>query len=161
VEIYLVRHGIASDPMRAAQLGIPDSDRELTSEGREKTNRVAKAFSKQVTSVQTIVHSPYVRARETAEIFHRYFPDAQIGSGQGLRPHDAVEQGLATIADRIAGNIMVVGHEPHLSALTSLLLTGNPHSSIQFKKAGIAGFEWNGAGDSRLLFLLPPKFLLG
>lgn len=162
MEVYLVRHGIAEDPYRASLSGKSDADRELTPEGREKTAKVAKAFSGIVGEVGLILHSPYVRARETAEIFRRFYPGADLSEGAGLRPHDPPSFGLASIAEKLdRKNVMVVGHEPHLSALTSLLLSGNTEGSIQFKKAGIAGFEWGGRGYSRLLFLLPPRFLLG
>lgn len=162
MEVYLVRHGIAEDPYRASLSGKSDADRELTPEGREKTTKVARAFRSVVTDVGLILHSPYVRARETAEIFHRFFPGAEIAEAAGLRPHDPPSFGLASISEKLdRHNVMVVGHEPHLSALTSLLVAGNTDASIQFKKAGIAGFEWGGRGYSRLLFLLPPRFLLG
>ena len=38
MQIYLLRHGIAEDP----QSGRPDSERALTSEGRDKLRRVLK-----------------------------------------------------------------------------------------------------------------------
>lgn len=158
MEIYLVRHGIAEDP----KIGQQDSDRALTAEGRDKTAWVAKALRREIGAVPFIVHSPYLRARETAEIFHRHFPEAELRMGQGLRPHDPPEVGLSSALE-IAGKktAMIVGHEPHLGMLASHILTGDVQASIQFKKAGVAAFEWAGAGFSRLLFLLPPKFLLG
>jgi len=30
---------------------------------------------------------------------------------------------------------------------------------MEFKKAGVAAFEWNGREPARLLFLIPPRFL--
>jgi phosphohistidine phosphatase len=157
VEIYLVRHGIAEDP----RAGQPDSERALTDEGRDKAARIAKNLRKELGEVPLIVHSPYLRARETAEIFHRHFPEAKLAVGANLRPGDLPEEGLAA-ALALAGrrSVMIVGHEPHLSALASHILTGDVQASIQFKKAGVAGFEWVGVGFSRLLFLLPPRFLL-
>lgn len=158
VEIFLVRHGIAEDP----RVGQHDSERPLTSEGRDKAARVAKALRKEIGAVPFIVHSPYLRAKETAEIFHRHFPEAEMKMGQGLRPHDPPEQGLASVLE-IAGkkSVMVVGHEPHLGMLTSHILTGDVQTAFLFKKAGVASIEWAGVGFSRLNFLLPPRILLG
>jgi len=142
-------------------MGQADSARALTPEGRDKANRIAKNLRRQIGPVSHIVHSPYLRACETAEIFQRHFTEAGLQVVPGLRPHDTPEEGLSA-ALKAAGEkgVMIVGHEPHLGALASLLLTGDTQASIQFKKAGVAAFEWAGVGFSRLLFLLTPRFLL-
>jgi phosphohistidine phosphatase len=159
VEIYLVRHGIAEDPGP----GQRDSERALTPEGREKAARIAKNLRRELgDGVAIIVHSPFLRARETAEIFHRQFTEASLHVGPGLTPNDNPEEGLATALAFAAKkrSVMIVGHEPSLSSLASILLTGDVQANVQFKKAAVAGFEWAGKGFSRLLFLLPPRFLL-
>lgn len=158
MEIYLVRHGIAEEPAAS----LTDPQRALTPEGLEKTRRVAAAFSRRIESVDTILHSPYRRARETAEIFHANWPRASLRSVEGITPNDPPESGWRVLAQHAPGanRLMLVAHEPHLSGLASLLLTGRSDAWIQFKKAGIAGFQWNGRGNGELLFLLPPKFLL-
>ena len=56
----------------------------------------------------------------------------------------------------------LVGHEPWLSGLASLLLTGEPHRvSIDFPKSGVIGIEADAidAGAGMLRFFLRPKLV--
>jgi phosphohistidine phosphatase len=154
MEAYLVRHGIAQDPADARS----DAERRLTEEGREKTARVAKEFRKRVARVDVIYHSPYARAVETAAIFAREFPKAKVEPAKGLTPHDAPKAAFPLLAGE--GAVMLVGHEPHLSSLVSLLITGREAPVVEMKKAGIAGIECLSAlQHCRLMFLLSPKWL--
>lgn len=162
MEIYLVRHGIAEDELLAARAGKADSQRALTEEGLEKTAKVAKAFQKRVEDVDGILHSPFLRAKQTAEIFSSVYRMAKLHEIQGLRPFDSTEEARENIVSHENySKIMVVGHEPHLSHLLSLFLIGSDKMNLSFKKAGIAGIEYSFTGQSRLLFFLTPKILLG
>jgi len=158
VEIYLVRHGIAEDPHLAER----DSNRRLTPEGLAKTTLVAKAFRKRVNSLDLIVHSPYVRAVETADIFGREFPGTTRQAAEGFTPSDEPADAVGRLgAYANLSRVMLVSHEPFLSGLASYLLTGSEHAaSIPFKKAGICAMEWGGAGASSLLYLIPPRMLI-
>lgn len=160
--IYLVRHGIAEDELVALRSGKNDSERALTSEGIEKTVKVAKAFSKRVPELEHIFHSPYLRAKQTAEIFHAQYPQAHLEEVNHFRPHDSVEKAKEIIfSSNPKGSSIYVGHEPHLGHLLALLLTGKDFPNIPMKKAGIAGLEVSVTGSARLLFFVHPKFLLG
>ena len=57
--------------------------------------------------------------------------------------------------------IALVGHEPDMGELTSLLLTGRPGGQFPFKKGGVACVEIDepspGAGE--LIWFLTPKQL--
>lgn len=145
--------------MTASLEGRNDAARTLTPEGLKRTRQVARALAEKIDSIDTILHSPYVRARETAEIFAAAFPGAKLKEAPGLRPHDEPASALENLDD-LHGRVMLVGHEPHMGMLASLLLTGGLDAIMPFKKAGIAGFEWGGAGRSRLMFFLTPRFIL-
>ncbi len=161
MEIFLVRHGIAEDAAAAEEQGRGDAERALTKEGLEKTARVARAFRKQITRVDVIYHSSFVRAAETAKLFAREFPDARLEAAKGLTPMDSPKSALPLLSGLGEGErFMLVGHEPHLSALASLLLTGKEHPILEFKRAGVAGIECLGSiHQCRLNFLLSPKWL--
>lgn len=153
MEVFLVRHGIAED--HAAS----DEARQLTAEGRRKTEAVAAAFRKRVGKLDLILHSPYLRAAETAAIFSAEFPKTPVQESPGITPYDEPESVRALI-EKHSGlkRLMIVAHEPLLSRSASLLLTGQESPILGFKKAGIAGIEWTEEGG-KLLFLLMPKFL--
>ncbi len=160
MEIFLVRHGIAEEPEVAQREGRGDEDRRLTSEGQDKTAAVAKRFAVKINNVDRIVHSSLRRARETAEIFARYFPEAELQEISGLAPYDSPEAFCQWLEKEGEERLMVVGHEPFLGNLLGLMITGRPLSFVAFRKAGIAGVEWQGKGRSQLCWLLPPKWLL-
>ena len=121
--LYLVRHGIAED----VPAGKTDRDRRLTPRGRAKMRRAARGLRPLVRAVDGIYTSPYPRAAETAAIVAsalRHAPKPEVldflapdGSPidvlRALRPLAKLE------------HVMLVGHEPLLSQLASLLLTGS------------------------------------
>lgn len=156
-----MRHGIAEDASVAQEQGRDDSERKLTKEGREKTTKVARAFRKQITHVDVIFHSPYLRAVETARIFADEYPKARLEEAPGLTPMDPAKGALPLFGPFVEDDrVMIVGHEPHLSSLASLLLTGKDRPILEFKRAGIAAIDClSSIHHCRLSFLLSPKWL--
>ncbi|MFM6183502.1 MAG: phosphohistidine phosphatase SixA, partial [Dolichospermum sp.] len=64
MELYLIRHGIAEEH----QPKLKDEERQLTLEGREKTEKIAQRLVKLGFNFDLILTSPLVRAYQTAEI---------------------------------------------------------------------------------------------
>src|SRR6266511_729589 len=62
-----------------------------------------------------------------------------------------------------AGAVALVGHEPNLSELTSILLTGNAtRLSMEFKKGGVAYLQLDDnlrRGSALLRWFVSPKVL--
>lgn len=139
-----------------------DSDRSLTEDGVRKTTRVAKTFAKKVPELDLIVHSPYLRARQTAEIFAGVYPDVKMKESKNLVPMEKARMVLPLLSGLgESKKVMLVGHEPNLSSLASLLITGSERPVLEFKRAGIAGISCSGILDhAYLMFLLTPKMLL-
>lgn len=156
MEIYLLRHAAAEDPIDHSEAA--DAARALTKEGREKAKSVAMELQKRVKHVDIILHSPLRRAVQTAECFAPFYNCVQKEL-EGLKPTDDPNIALDQISRSGNERVLIVGHEPNLSILGALLLTGNKATLFSFKKCGVAGFEWNGK-NAHLLFLLSPKFLL-
>jgi phosphohistidine phosphatase len=138
MNLYILRHAIAEeiDTKRFSN----DSERPLTSEGKRKMMSVAKGMKALDLSFDVIVSSPFVRAKQTAEIVTQVFkakrklklsPNLAVGGD----PEDLIEE-LKLDLDSIE-NVLLVGHEPYLSQLISLLLTGDSSLSLEMKKAGL------------------------
>src|SRR5258706_16033307 len=68
LDFFVVRHAIAADqdPIRWPD----DADRPLTMEGEAAFRKVAQRLAKLTSPVATVLSSPFVRARRTAEILH-------------------------------------------------------------------------------------------
>lgn len=139
MEIYLLRHAIAEprDPFSAK----PDSQRRLTPEGARKMRRIARGMKSLDLSFDAIVSSPFLRARETAEIVAAVFRlkkalqfSPALSAGAGLKKLIGQLKRL----ERTSKRVLLVGHEPDFSELISLLVAGNSSFSITLKKGGLA-----------------------
>ena len=156
MKILLVRHAIAQDSAPGG-----DRSRRLTREGREKMERGAAVLAELVPELELLVSSPLARARETAAILAAAYPSPPRSiEDEMLAPESdgaAVVQFLAK-QKRLAA-VAMVGHEPNLSQLEGLLLTGRERSFAVLKKGGAALLEGPGAvapGSCTLLWHLTP-----
>ncbi|HEY8514534.1 MAG TPA: phosphohistidine phosphatase SixA [Candidatus Binatia bacterium] len=134
--VYIVRHAIAEEESASGR----DEDRELTPEGRKKMKRAARGLVELEVTLQRIVTSPLVRARQTAEILGEAFPDVPIEVADALAP-GVDERALTRLLNgRYAGeSVALVGHEPDLGELLSYWLTGSRHAfETRFKKGAVA-----------------------
>lgn len=154
MELLLIRHAIAV-PASEEQ---PDADRPLTDEGRKRFSRVARGLDRLGVRLDRVLHSPWTRAVETANLLHRI-----------LEGESAVEAGLAREPDaelvaRLAqgARVAVVGHQPWMSELLGLLVTGSKSHAgrFPFKKGQVAWLS----GEAKLrgmelVATLPPRVL--
>lgn len=109
LRLYLVRHAQAE-----ANHPLGDSARRLTPEGRAAFRARAEALAAEAT-VARIVTSPYVRARETAELLGAAC-GAPVEAAEALGSGRSDAQELVRIA-RIRGDgTALVGHNPELAA---------------------------------------------
>ena len=160
MKLLLVRHAIAEEAESFILAGGSDAERPLTELGRKKMRKAANRLRNQVAHLQVVVHSPLVRARETAQIIARACGDPPLVECPSLDyryPPEAVAEWLAQYpADQL---IAAVGHEPQLSRLTGLLLTGVAHGLLVFRKGGVVMLEFPqrvAVGRGLLLWALTP-----
>jgi len=101
---------------------------------------------------QCVVTSPYPRARQTAELIAQELraPLADDSVLLGVELDD-----LAGLTERHGDDLVLVGHEPDLSALVHAL-TG---ARISFPKAGAAAIEPIGARQGELRWFMRPRAL--
>ena len=138
MNLYFLRHGLAVE--RADSGGGDDSERPLSPEGEEKTRKIAQGLQRMGLSIDALVSSPFARARRTAEIVAEEFGAKKLlefsddlasgGDSESLIAHLNQEC-------RNAEDIMLVGHEPDLSELVSILVTGQPGLLLTLKKGGL------------------------
>jgi phosphohistidine phosphatase len=164
VELYLIRHGIAQE----RQAGLKEEDRQLTKEGRQKTEKVAERLLQLDLQFDVIVTSPLVRARQTAEILLATGLGSQLEESTHLAPGGNLSNWLVYWLEpknypqntRLA----LVGHEPDLSNWAEILLWGETKGCLVLKKAGMIGIKLPETGSvlgrSQMFWLTPPKYLL-
>ncbi len=150
--IYLVRHAIAED--RDAERWPDDALRPLTKDGEKKFRRAARGLREVASTVDVVLASPYVRAWRTAEILHEEAKWPAPAREERLEAWRDPSDGLALTGGD--GTIALVGHEPYLSRLASLVLTGDDDKvHIDFKKGGVILLE-----GTMLRWYATPKMLV-
>jgi len=161
VIIYLVRHAIA---VEHGTPGFADDERPLTEEGIDRMQRGARGLARFVDPPELIVSSPLLRARQTAEILAVALQSRHALTEWTVLTPDATPTQTMTHVNKHASEnstMMLVGHEPHLSALAATLL-GASADAIAFKKGGACAIECPikvARGTGKLLWLLTPKQL--
>lgn len=125
MDLILWRHADAHN-------GEPDMDRALTGKGRRQATQMATWLEKHLADSARILVSPTVRTVETVEALGRKFkvvpelaPGAQAAS-------------LLGVADWPDNRhpVVLVGHQPALGRLTSLLLFGE-EQELSMRKGSV------------------------
>jgi phosphohistidine phosphatase len=161
MNLYLLRHGAAVEP------GTPgfdkDSDRPLTAKGEDRLREAARAMEKLELSFDLILSSPFLRAKQTAEIIAKNFKlRKKLAFSDDLTPAGNPRL-LIQQLNRFRPepeNVLLVGHEPYLGKLVALLAAGNTSLEIDFKKGGLGKLEAESLRLGRcatLVWLLTPQ----
>jgi len=161
MNLYLLRHGIAVEPgMAAYEL---DSERPLTARGKNRLRIAARAMEELGLSFDLILSSPFLRAKQTAEIIAKdlklrkklAFSDDLTPAGN---PRLLIQQ-LNQFRPE-PESVLLVGHEPYLGKLLALLAAGNTSLEIDFKKGGLCKLEAEFllyGRCAKLVWLLTPR----
>ena len=164
MNLYIIRHAIAVD--EATSDYEHDSERPLTDKGRKKMRQISKALRNLGVEFDLILSSPYVRAKETAEILAdvlKVKKDVQFS--ENLVPSGDPGLLIAEMNEKYSvGSIALVGHEPFLSALIGLLVAENPNVDITLKKGGVCSLSADDLHHTRkatMDWLLTPGILVG
>jgi phosphohistidine phosphatase len=158
VELYLLRHADAGDPI--APPGNDDA-RPLSEDGRRQAEALGRFLTSVGFVVDALVSSPRARARQTAEAVAAatggsVVTDDRLAADLGLAELEAV------LADQgAARRVALVGHDPDFSDLVAILCGG---SRIAMKKGALARIDAArplGPGGGVLRWLVPPDLLCG
>ncbi len=163
MELYILRHAIA------VQRGTPgyerDSERPLTPKGVKKMRAIAKGMQALGLDFDLILSSPFPRAKETAEIVAKTFKalkklkfsDSLAVGGDAAELIDELNQTYNSHQ-----SILLVGHEPYLSDLISVLVAGDSRIDVTMKKGGLCKLTVNSLQYARcatLDWLIAPRHL--
>jgi len=163
MELFILRHAIAVP--HGTKGYEHDGERPLTPEGERKMKQIAEALRALDLSFDLILSSPLTRARQTAEIVAGVF-DAK--SKLKFSGHLAVGGDPRALVAEVTQNydsferVMLVGHEPYLSELIAVLLSGDSTLSITMKKGGLCKLAVDALHYGRcatLEWLLTPRLM--
>jgi phosphohistidine phosphatase len=149
MQLALIRHAPAEE-------GDDDFARPLSRRGRRRFRQVVTRLEALGLRFERVLHSPRLRALETAELLGPVSDGLEVTALLADAPSPELLQELR------GDSLALVGHEPWLSMLLAWLTTGNTEHGPQFslKKGGVAFLEGTpDPGGMRLIALLPPRVL--
>ncbi|HTQ51991.1 MAG TPA: phosphohistidine phosphatase SixA [Candidatus Acidoferrales bacterium] len=161
MNLYILRHGIAVE--RGAPGFKTDADRPLTPKGRRQLGQIAAAMQSMGLDFNLILSSPFLRARQTAEIVAKTLKlDKRLAFSDALTPDGDAKTLIRQLHELKPApeNILLVGHEPYLSRLVALLISGGELAGVGLKKGGLCKLEIGSLRFGRcatLTWLLTPK----
>ena len=158
-ELYLVRHGLAEE---RGDAWPDDTKRPLTDEGISRMRKAARGLARLGVSVEVVLTSPLVRARQTAEILAGALdPRPSLVNVDSLAPDGAYASVVADLEKHARKTrLALVGHEPMIGEFAARIL-GSRHP-IEFKKGAVCRIDLEDlppAGPADLRWMLTPKIL--
>lgn len=159
MQLYLIRHAAAADPGEAG-----DAARPLTPRGRGSFQRVVDGLRALDVRFDLVVHSPLLRAVQTADLCTPLLAgESRVAPELAEPPSEALIEILSGAPDSVA----LVGHEPYLSQLCAWLVTGwqvhdapGRRGAFELKKGAVAWLEGEPVpGAFVLCGLYPPRVL--
>jgi len=153
MRLYLVRHADAKPKSE-------DPDRRLSATGLEQARRMTDFLRPLGLKVGAIWHSTKARAMETAACLA---PGVQARDGcverDDLAPKDPVDPVVQAVR-KAEGDLMIVGHLPHVASLASKLLSGDPSAvGVHFPAAGVLCLAHDAQEGWRIAWMVTPAVI--
>ncbi len=158
-ELYLIRHGLAEE---RGDRWPDDNKRPLTDEGISRMRKATRGLARLGVTVDVVLSSPLVRARQTAEIVAAGFdPRPSLVNIDSLAPDGSYAAIVADLEKHgRKTRIALVGHEPAVGELAARLI-GSRHP-LELKKGAVCRIDLDEippGGPGGLRWLLTPKIL--
>jgi phosphohistidine phosphatase len=159
MDLYLIRH---AEAVPLGQDGLDDAARPLNEAGKAQCRPLADALLRLGVRLDSVISSPLLRARQTAEgvLEHWPQPAPALLFCDDLAPGGKRRKLLRYLRDLDAGSLAVVGHNPDLSVFAAWLI-GSRDAQVEIAKAGVAHVEFDGRpdkGNGLLTWLVTPEW---
>jgi len=134
MRLWLLRHGEAEPYARL------DAERELTPHGRGEVRQAAAHLAGR--PLRTVLCSPYVRARQTADELEAAL-DRRLEQElvDWLTPGSDPRQAIDRLLERQESELLLVSHQPFIGALAGLLVHGHLQDPLPMSTASLAGLD--------------------
>lgn len=141
MKFFLMRHG------EAETFAPSDEQRELTPRGVQKLRDSLTSMADLLADVDCIIHSPYTRAIQTAEIVAEILNIEELHSSELWSPENDPKAALAFLEDYLERCSLIVTHMPLVGRIESLCCGGyNYHAAFNCGEVSSVSAEWPAAG---------------
>lgn len=135
MRIWILRHG------EAERHTANDPDRALTHHGRKDARAAGHWLAGVVAPELCVIASPYRRAQETASAALEALPPLGVTTAEWLTPDVDPAQALHHLSQWRAAQVLLVSHQPLVSALAGLLLSGDYRAGPPMGTASLLELE--------------------
>ena len=132
MQLYLLRHG------EALTNSFDDAQRPLSPRGEEQAHCAARVLEKLNVQLDSIFCSPLLRAQQTAHIIQSTVGAGDVTTTEHLVPSSDHRQIFNQLNQHSWGSVLLVGHEPHLSTLISLVISDSRIARVEMKTSSLA-----------------------
>jgi phosphohistidine phosphatase len=159
LKLWLARHGEAADQDTVQS----DFSRVLTETGRRQVSELTRWIIQREQPPELILHSPLVRAQQTAEAVAAAIGDDSIvvRVENALAPGVDLDELLRRVSSTVVERILCVGHQPDMSRCLAGMIGGG---DIQYSPGTVAGIEFPGPiirHGGRLRWVVKPNWFGG
>lgn len=155
MKLLLARHADALS-------GVPDADRRLSEKGQGDIEQMAKLIMGSNWKIEELLHSPLVRAKQTADLFAH-----SLGSNCAVRPESAsflspgaeLEDCVAHLTKSKASAALWVFHMPDVATFASYFL-GLPPASFYVTPGTVLALNISfplSPGKAMLIWTMQPE----
>jgi phosphohistidine phosphatase len=158
--VYLVRHAFAAHA--DVSKWPDDSKRPLTEDGIRRFRAAAGGLRRLVPDVDVLLSSGYARAWQTAELLHEVTRWPKPQECRALEADRSASGGVDVLREHTERSVALVGHEPYLSTLASILCAGDRSLRLELKKGAVALLRVEDEvepGSAYLTWAVSPKIL--
>jgi phosphohistidine phosphatase len=155
MRVLVIRHAQA---VPQGTRDLRDADRPLTADGERRFRATALALARIVPKPDVLLTSPLLRAHQTARLLAAAWTDIEPTLEPALAS-GSVDAILGALEQHARGaTVVLVGHEPTVSALLGELLGVISSEAIVFEPGAAALLEVSSLGrhSGRLVWFLPP-----
>lgn len=136
MELVIVRHGKAERDSFSGR----DEDRELTTRGRNQASWLGETLSEAGFAGSVVLSSRAARAIQTATLLAEGL-GSPVEEVEALMLGSQISDVLPLVESHESGRLLLVGHNPMMSLLASLLTTGVGYCDTQLRTGSAALIE--------------------
>lgn len=147
--LILMRHG------EAGWDAPSDNERQLTATGIAFVEQQRVRCQPQLYSIERIISSSYVRARQTAAIMKEGGADIEWIIDDRWSPEASLSDAMKALEEHWVENLLVVTHQPLIGNAVAFLLEGNTRSPEPLLPGQLVAFDllWPGRASAIRLSL--------
>lgn len=147
--LILMRHGEASWDASS------DNERQLTSTGVAFVEQQRLRCQPQLSSIERVVSSSFVRAKQTAALMKEGLSDVEWIIDDRWSPDASLSDAMAALEKHWVDNLLVVTHQPLIGNAVAFLLEGNTSSPEPLLPGQLVALDllWPGRASAMRLSL--------